>query len=228
MANPDLIVSEMLWILNDNLLNLESENLKHFLTNNFSHEEKILLSELEILKLDKPKLSTRGNTKLDKVNEIIDVFKYLMDNKLIDKIATFVILNIKKVLAHSVDSISEVVNRKINSVLDRLDYLGKLVISNCENTAQTFASIKDLKTSRVPYSQAVHSGLLLAHSSTVPKSTSFFLKNNINNVDTDKKAGFNDDMVKNDNMWADSIPSPNGNVENPFTLVSRSSVNGIV
>ena len=101
MASRRLCISEALWFFFDNLNELNSEKFKIYVSEFYNSEDltvakKSLLNDIESIKKEKIKLTTRTNTKYDRVLDIIELITYTQQNELIQQLPLYVILNKSK------------------------------------------------------------------------------------------------------------------------------------
>ncbi|ESO11191.1 hypothetical protein HELRODRAFT_183432 [Helobdella robusta] len=139
MASKRLQISELLWFFCENLNIIENEKFKNAVVEFYNSEEistakKLLLNELDIIKKDKKeKLSLKqgGNKKVDKVVELVEIFKYITSNDLQQNLPTFVILNPSRVPREGLDilDIIQINNDKMVEKLNELTEMNKSLLS---------------------------------------------------------------------------------------------------
>ncbi|ESN99546.1 hypothetical protein HELRODRAFT_176713 [Helobdella robusta] len=153
MATKRLLVSEVLWYFLENSENFDKVNFQNLVSDFFSHEElsaakKILINEIENLKKEKKEKlfnKSRGNTKIDKTLDVIDLLKFILENEMAQLLPTFVILNIKRIPNNPLTNLTDLfiknekIENKINQLLDtNKNVLNKLTAAlTCTNNIST-------------------------------------------------------------------------------------------
>ncbi|ESN92729.1 hypothetical protein HELRODRAFT_164826 [Helobdella robusta] len=133
MAAKRVCIAEILWFLLNNQENLNDEGFKLEVVEFYTNDEilngkKILLTEIEGLKKDKIKLKARGNTKYDKVSELLELIKLCFDNNLMDLLPTFTIYNIYRIPLRLARDNSKNINDNLIKLNDKIEKNKQLIV----------------------------------------------------------------------------------------------------
>ncbi|ESO11715.1 hypothetical protein HELRODRAFT_166733 [Helobdella robusta] len=134
-----IIISELLWFFNrysdkfnDND-KFKSSVISFYTAAEFQDAHKVLLYELETLKKEKVKLSSKGNTRAEKANDIIEMFNLTSSEKIRDNLPLFAVIAIERLPNDSCqfDSISLVDKfSKIEKIIDDNNNICKKIWSS--------------------------------------------------------------------------------------------------
>lgn len=144
ISEKKMIVCELLCYLRAKLSRLPSVTLKNVINDFYSSEQvseakEILVNSIDGLNLDKwPKpvrrKQTENKTKME-VDDIFNVFSYLDENLLLDKLPMYVTVNIDNIPSSKIEEGDmRCVLNKLDNVEKRVEELGKLYVKpNCSN-----------------------------------------------------------------------------------------------